>query len=97
MRPESIVLFQALLDHHRLVCLREDGTSRPRRECVIAYGGLCSRAGVPHLTRYPGRFLQGALWGRRSLGSALFGRSLGALWGQTGALWGRRSLRRSLG
>jgi hypothetical protein len=58
MKAESISMFQELLDHHRLVCVRADGTSPPRSACVISYGELCSRAGVPHLTRYPGRFLQ---------------------------------------
>jgi hypothetical protein len=58
MKAESIAMFQELLDHHRLVCVRADGTSPPRSACVISYGELCSRAGVPHLTRYPGRFLQ---------------------------------------
>ncbi|MHC5537656.1 hypothetical protein ACYOEI_05430 [Singulisphaera rosea] len=58
MKAESIALFQELLDHHRLVCARDDGTSPPRSQCIIAYLELCTRARVPHLARYPGKFLQ---------------------------------------
>ncbi len=58
MRPESCSMCQVLLDRFWTYIVREEGTSRPRTECLIAYGVLCTLAGVPHLTRYPGRFLQ---------------------------------------
>jgi hypothetical protein len=58
MKAESSAMCQVLLDRLWLYIIREDGTSRPRSECLVTYGALCSLAGVPHLTRYPGRWLQ---------------------------------------
>lgn len=57
MRPESRAMAQVLLDHHREVCVRPDATVPDFRSCVITYGDLCRRAGVPFLTQNPGLFL----------------------------------------
>jgi hypothetical protein len=52
------MLANALLDHHRAVCVPH--TSRPPivDRCVITYGDLCSQANVPGLERSVGHFLQ---------------------------------------
>lgn len=47
---------QELLDHHRHRCIRVP--SPPIDACVVTYGDLCDRAGVPGVTRGVGRFLQ---------------------------------------
>lgn len=57
MTAEARALAQVLLDHHRLVCAPRRGTKPAIDSCVIAYGRLCERAGVPHLTHSVGPFL----------------------------------------
>ena len=64
MRPEAKALGQALLDHRRRIIAQH-----PLRKKVIvprytiAYGDLCARAGVPHVTKGVGSFLQEvAVW-----------------------------------
>jgi hypothetical protein len=59
MRPESRALGQALLDHHRQATMKAPPGKKviPARY-TIRYGDLCSRAGVPHLTKIVGGFLQ---------------------------------------
>jgi hypothetical protein len=54
MSPEAIRLTEILLEHHRTVC-------RPGRlieSCLITYGPLCEKAGVPYLTQSVGIFLR---------------------------------------
>lgn len=64
MRPESKALGQTLLDHHRrMVSQHPPGRSPILGRYTIRYGELCSRAGLPHLTRIVGSFLQDvAVW-----------------------------------
>lgn len=57
MNPITRAMTQVLLDHHREVCHRPDGTVPDHKDCVITYGDLCQRAGVPFLTQNPGQFL----------------------------------------
>lgn len=58
MTAEARALAQALLDHHRVTCPPRLGTKPSVDSCIIAYGPLCNRAGVPHLTRSVGQFLR---------------------------------------
>jgi len=57
MRPESVAMARELLAHHQHMCDSRNGRIPHRDECTITYGDLCSRAGVPFLTRNPGPFL----------------------------------------
>jgi hypothetical protein len=57
MRAESVAMANKLLAHHRHACIRSDGQLPQRDDCTLTYGDLCSRAGVPYLTRNPGPFL----------------------------------------
>ena len=59
MRAEARALGQALLDHHRAVTSQHP----PAKNIIpswytIRYGALCSKAGVPHVLRVIGGFLQ---------------------------------------
>lgn len=54
MKPQSIALCNALLEHHRLAC----PTGRePFRSCTIGYREICETAGVSQIHRHPGPFL----------------------------------------
>jgi hypothetical protein len=58
MRPVSRALGQILLDHHQQTTSRHPlGAIFDINRDAIRYGDLCSRAGVPHLTRIVGGFL----------------------------------------
>lgn len=57
MRPESLALLRALLEHHANVCVPSNGRLPPHEDCVIAYEMLCNEAGTPHITRVIGTFL----------------------------------------
>ncbi len=59
MRAESVKLGQALLNHH----LAKTSAFPPGKRLTvskytIAYGDLCAAAGVPHLIKVVGNFLQ---------------------------------------
>ena len=59
MRSESRALGQALLAHHQATTIQFP----PKkiivvRQYLIRYGVLCDRAGVPHVVRIVGGFLQ---------------------------------------
>src|SRR3954469_21919580 len=58
MSPVARAICQALLDHHRQVCRPGGGDAGSIDSCVIAYGELCHRAGVPAVVRKVGHFLQ---------------------------------------
>ncbi len=58
MSPVAKVLAQELLTHHAQVCRGSAGHPADVNLCLITYGDLCERAGVPHLTRAVGNFLQ---------------------------------------
>ncbi len=58
MTPEARALAQALLNHHRQVCCGRTSGQRSADLCVIPYGLLCERAGVPYLTHTVGHFLR---------------------------------------
>jgi hypothetical protein len=58
MSPVARAICQALLDHHRLVCRSEGGSAGSIDSCLITYGDLCNRAGVPAVVRRVGHFLQ---------------------------------------
>ena len=64
MRPESRALAQELLNHHWIKIAQIPPGKHPIiRQYTIRYGDLCGRAGVPHLTRRVGSFLQEvAVW-----------------------------------
>lgn len=55
MRPEAIALSNQLLQHHRNVCIIGN---EPHSRCVIAYGELCSDAGVSHILLSVGQYLR---------------------------------------
>lgn len=55
MKAESIALANALLERHRERCVT--GSETPD-SCTISYGELCNEAGVPHIVRPVGVFLQ---------------------------------------
>jgi hypothetical protein len=57
MSPEATALAQALLDHHRRVCLVAGVPIPSPDSCVIPYKELCERAGVEFLTRSVGIFM----------------------------------------
>ena len=54
MTPMAKSLTDELLNHHRLVCVE----GRSIDSCVITYGDLCERAGVPQIVRSVGGYLQ---------------------------------------
>ena len=54
MKPESIALCNSLLEVHRERCVTGE---EDYRDCVIPYGELCDRAGIPHILRIVGHFL----------------------------------------
>ena len=57
MSPEAQKLAQALLDHRKVCGLqRQAGPSVD--SCLITYGDLCERAGLPHLKPAVGRYLR---------------------------------------
>ena|ERR1019366_3336665 len=58
MRAESRALCRELLLHHQaMTAAHPPGKHVITRRYTLAYGDLCSRAGVPHLTRIVGQFL----------------------------------------
>ena len=63
MTAEATTIANVLLKRHQEVCGGFKGvppkniTDRNVEECVIFYGNLCERAGVPFLTHGVGRFL----------------------------------------
>ena len=63
MTAEATTIAMVLLKRHKEVCGGFKGvppkniTDRMVEECVIFYGNLCERAGVPFLTHGVGRFL----------------------------------------
>ncbi len=60
MKAESVALANALLEHHRERCIT--GTEAPD-DWTISYGELCRNAGVEHILRPVGSFLQEvAVW-----------------------------------
>jgi len=58
MSPEAQKLAQALLDHHRKVCCLRNQAGSSVDSCLITYGDLCERAGLPHLKSTVGRYLR---------------------------------------
>jgi hypothetical protein len=58
MTPVAEALTEVLLTHHAQVCRMRGNRPPSIDSCVIVYGDLCERAGVPHLTRSVGNFLQ---------------------------------------
>lgn len=59
MRNEARALGQALLDHHAArIKATPPGTRIIVTKYTLRYSDLCSRAGIPHLTRICGPFLQ---------------------------------------
>src|SRR5437867_4561554 len=58
LSPEAVALTNVLLEHHARVCRRPGGPPRDVDSCLIVYGSLCDRAGLPYLTRSVGNFLQ---------------------------------------
>jgi hypothetical protein len=58
MTPEAERLAQALLDHHRQVCRSKREETRGVDSCLIAYGDLCERAGLPEIKSTAGKFLR---------------------------------------
>ncbi len=58
MSPEAYAIGQALLDHHQAsIAKRPPGKKILPSQYTIRYSDLCSRAGLPHLTRIIGGFL----------------------------------------
>ncbi len=58
MTAEAIALTNVLLKHHKLVCPGATRSLENVDEFLIPYRTLCDRAGVPHLTRAVGNFLE---------------------------------------
>src|SRR6476659_263240 len=59
MRAEARALAQALLAHHRAVTRQQPpGNTVIPGHYTIRYGALCTKAGVPHVLRIVGGFLQ---------------------------------------
>src|SRR5262245_17405114 len=58
MTPEAQKLAQALLDHHRKFCRAQRGEMSRIDSCLITYGDLCKRAGLPHLKPTVGKYLR---------------------------------------
>ncbi len=46
MKPCSLAICNALLEHHRTVCLRPEGPLPPE-QCLVTYGQICDVAHVP--------------------------------------------------
>ena len=63
MTAEATAIANVLLKRHIQNCRAYEGTSHDRitdktvGECVMFYGNLCEKAGVPFLTHGVGRFL----------------------------------------
>jgi hypothetical protein len=55
MTPEAEVLARVLLDHHIQV---SRGEIRSVDSCLITYGDLCERAGLPQIKPAVGKFLR---------------------------------------
>jgi hypothetical protein len=58
MTPEARALAQGLLDHHRQLCQTGTRQEPDFDSCLIPYGGLCDKAGVPHLKPTVGSLLR---------------------------------------
>jgi len=58
MTPEAGALAQALLSHRRKICRSQGSEPTAIDGCVIAYGDLCERAGLPHLKPTVGKYLR---------------------------------------
>ena len=58
MTPEAQLLGQALLHHRRKFCRLQSGETPNKDSCLIVYGDLCERAGLPHLKPIVGKFLR---------------------------------------
>jgi hypothetical protein len=58
MSPEAKKLAQVLLDHHKQVCRLQNKPSASIDSCLISYGDLCERAGLPRLKPNVGKFLR---------------------------------------
>jgi hypothetical protein len=58
MSPEAQKLAQALLDHHGKVCRPQSQVGSSVDSCLIAYGDLCERTGLPHLKPTVGKYLR---------------------------------------
>jgi hypothetical protein len=58
MTPEARALTQILLAHHKQHCRSQDRVTGVTGSCLIAYGDLCERAGLPHLKPTAGKFLR---------------------------------------
>ena len=58
MKPEAGALAQALLNHQRTVCRSPGREPTAIDGCVITYGDLCDRAGLPHLKPTVGKYLR---------------------------------------
>ena len=58
MKPEAGALAQALLSHQRAVCRSQGRELKAVDRCVITYGDLCERAGLPHLKPTVGKYLR---------------------------------------
>ena len=57
MRPISVMLANALLEHHEDVCVRHLHRPPSIDPCLIAYGELCRSAGCPGLEHSIAPFL----------------------------------------
>jgi hypothetical protein len=58
MSPEARKLAQALLDHHKQVCRPQTEAGSCVDSCLVTYGDLCERAGLPHQKPNVGKFLR---------------------------------------
>ena len=58
MNGTARMLANALLEHHREVCVPRLGTVANPSDCVITYGDLCRAARTQGLERSIGQFLQ---------------------------------------
>jgi hypothetical protein len=56
--PEAQKLAQALLDHHRKVCRTRSGETSSTDSCLITYGAICDRVGLPHIKPKMGKYLR---------------------------------------
>jgi len=63
MTNTAIMLANALLKHHRAVCMPHEFRPPITDRCLISYGNLCREAGTPGLESVIGKFLQEvAIW-----------------------------------
>lgn len=58
MSPEARKLAQALLDRHKEACRPQTEAGTSVDSCLVTYGDLCERAGLPHLKPNVGKFLR---------------------------------------